>query len=436
MTIDTSGLFGWVSPDAVEGAVPAIGKGGTAYLQSVEAAADTWRQLNTHYKGDGAAEIAEVFGTVTPHAELLEQTAREAGQTLLDFAAGIRWLQSRRDQLMPRVHAANSRAEQEATQCLAPADLSTPQPPVDFMLPAEVVKLANDYRALEDETAAKLLTVVAGDNTAVNLATDKAGTALLGLVGAAGKVVTSRQTVAKVPTPVPVYVRYETQAERERHMARGRWVKDGRWKISPITLVDLRPQPSRFLYNHSDLYRNRVEKNRSRWATPTGDFSDLSKTAKGFKVGGGVLTVATAGLTIADERQDAYNELLQANPGMDPAELDERANAMGAVKGGTKVGIDLAAAGTGAMIGTAIGGPVGTVAGAAIGIGISYFTSVEFDFLGGKSVKDAVADKAMDAVDDFMESDIMKSDAGQAARKAADDIADVAGKCWDKLFGG
>ncbi|MCQ1994791.1 DUF3482 domain-containing protein [Arthrobacter sp. zg-Y1171] len=120
---------------------------------------------------------------------------------------------------------------------------------------------------------------------------------------------------------------------------------------------------------------------------------------------------------------------------MDPDELDKRADAMGAVKGGTKVGIDLAAAGTGAMIGTAIGGPVGTVAGAAIGIGISVVTSVEFDFLGGKSVKDALADLAMTGVDDFMESDLMKSDAGKAARKAADSVAEAAGDCWNKLFG-
>ncbi|MCQ1949330.1 MULTISPECIES: hypothetical protein [Arthrobacter] len=435
MSIDTSGLFGWASPDAIEGAAPALGKGGTSYLQSVEDAADTWRQLNAHYEGDGAAEIVDVFRTVTPHAELLEQTAKEAGDTLLAFASGIRWLQIRRDQLMVRVEAADSRAEQEATQCLAPADPLAPSPPVDLLLPAEVAALTNDYRALEEETAAKLLTVVLGDDAFVNEVTNKWGTAVTGFVGAAAKLATSRQTVVKVPTAKPVYVRYETSAERIRHMARGRWVSDGIWKLTSVNTFELRPQPSKLLYNTWDGYKNRVDADPSKWATTPGKFSELTNSAKGFKIGGGALTLVTAGLTVKDERQDAYNELLQANPGMDPDELDKRADAMGAVKGGTKAGIDLGAAAAGAMIGTAIGGPVGTVAGAAIGIGISVITSVEFDFLGGKSIKDVAADGIMNAADDFMESDLMKSDAGKAARKAADNVAEAAGDCWNKLFG-
>ncbi|MER2136520.1 MAG: hypothetical protein ABS909_01525, partial [Arthrobacter sp.] len=64
---------------------------------------------------------------------------------------------------------------------------------------------------------------------------------------------------------------------------------------------------------------------------------------------------------------------------------------------------DLGAAGAGALIGTAIGGPAGTLVGAGIGIGISVVTSMEFDFLGGRSIKDAAAEGAMNVIDGVAE---------------------------------
>ncbi|MSR98063.1 hypothetical protein FYJ28_04410 [Arthrobacter sp. BL-252-APC-1A] len=184
-------------------------------------------------------------------------------------------------------------------------------------------------------------------------------------------------------------------------MARGRWITE--LKPTAVFSFDLRPKVSRDLYNHSGWYRNRVNANPSNWVLPD-RFKDLGAAAKGIKIGGGgILSAVSAGFTIAGERESAYNELLQSNPGWSREELDGRANLEGGVKGGTKAGIDIGAAGAGALIGTAIGGPAGTLVGAGIGIGISVLTSMEFDFLGGRSFKDAAADKAMKLIDGIAE---------------------------------
>lgn len=432
MSVDTSALFDWASPDAVEAAAPGIGAAGQAYLTSVERTAATWRQLDAHYSGDGASEVHEAFGTVTPHAGLLAQMADQASSVLAQFAVEIRELAAQRDALMLHIDSINQEVLESADQSVGSPVSPLPSSELRLRAAADsAAVLARSYNLLEEETARKLTAIVLGDHALTNLVTGQPGTVVTGVMNNLANLPSSRQTVVKIPTPSPVYLRYETEAERLRYMARGRWMADGRWALASINVLEFRPARSKVLYGLVSSYRNRVDANESAWATPTGKLRDLTKTAAGFKVGGGALTLATAGFTIADERQDAYNELLQAHPGMSPGELNERADAMGVVKGGAKVGIDLAAAGSGALIGSAIGGPVGTVAGAAIGIGISVVTSIEFGFLDNRTIKDAAADTALELVDGFMESDLMKSDAGKAARKAADAVAD----CWNKLFG-
>ena len=402
MSIDTSELIGWCSPDAIESAAPAIGEGGAGYLQSVESASDTWKQLGAHYSGDGAAEILAVFNNVMPNAQMLAESANAANGALMAFADGIRALEIRRDQLMARVEAADRRAAQDLeAQCMAdPVSPPLPMATADVLLSGEVVALAAEYRALEEDTAATLRSAFRGDDAFLNFATNIPSTVSYGLGAAVIGAATARQTVTKVPTPVPVYRRYETAAERMRHMTRGRWITDGEWKLTTVFGFDLRPNVFKNLYNHSGWYRSQVDANPSKWVAPS-KFGDLAAAAKGIKIGGGAFTLVTAGFTIADEREDAYNELLKAHPGMSREDLNERANIEAGVKGSTKVGIDLAAAGTGAVIGTAIGGPVGTVVGAGIGIGISVATSMEFDFLDGRTIKDAAADGVMNAVDDI-----------------------------------
>ncbi|WP_404320524.1 WXG100 family type VII secretion target [Arthrobacter luteolus] len=412
MSIDTSMLYGWCSPDAVENAAPTLKKSGEAYLQSVEQAKSTWQQLGSHYSGDGATEILDAFENVMPNARMLEDSAGAVSSALTEFASSIRALESRRSSLIARVEAAEIRAANElAAKCTA--DQAYTPPPAataDLLLPAEVSALAAQYRALEEETAAKVRSAFHGDGGLLGLATGIPATVLYGMAAKGISATTARQTVTKVPTPIPVYRRYQTAEERIRHMARGRWITDGEWKLTTVFGFDLRPNVYRGLYNHSGWYRNRVSANPSNWVLPD-KFKDLGTAAKGIKVSGGVFTAVTAGFTIAGEREDAYNELLQANPGWSRDELNGRANLEGGVKGGTKAGIDIGAAGAGALIGTAIGGPVGTVVGAFIGIGISAVTSIEFDSLGGRTLKDVAADGVMDAVDSFA-------------------------KGWDKLFGG
>ncbi|WP_152969831.1 hypothetical protein [Arthrobacter sp. Edens01] len=402
MPIETSSLFGWCSPDAVESAAPAVKRSGDAYLQSVEQTGDTWKQLGPHYAGDGATEMITAYRNVAPNAGLLADTAKVVSRALTEFADGIRFLQIRRTALLERVKAANLRAAQEQESVCRAEPVYTPQPAAtaDLLLPAEVSALAAQYRALEEETAAKLRSASHGDGGLLDLATGIPATIINGMVAKGISATTARQTVTKVPTPVPVYRRYLTAEERIRHMARGRWITDGEWKLTTVFGFDLRPNVFRGLYNHSGWYRNRVSANPSNWVLPD-KFKDLGTAAKGIKISGGVFTAVTAGFTIAGEREDAYNELLQANPGWSRDELNGRANLEGGVKGGTKVGIDLTAAATGALIGTAIGGPAGTLLGAGIGIGISVVTSIEFDFLGGRTPKDFAADGVMEAIDNF-----------------------------------
>ncbi|MCC3267331.1 hypothetical protein [Arthrobacter gengyunqii] len=432
MPADTEALFTWASPDAVEAAAPGVGAAGQAYLTSVERTAATWMQLDAHYSGDGAPEIQEAFGTVMPHAGLLAQMADQATSVLAQFAVEIRELMAQRDALMLHIDTINQEVLESADQPEGSPVSMLPSPELRLRRAADsAAVLAGNYNRLEEETAGKLTAIVWGDHALTNLVTGRPGTVITGVMGNLAKLPSSRQTVVKIPTPSPVYIRYLTAAERMRHWARGRWVTDGRWILKSINVLEYRPKPSKMLYEHSPGYRNRVDANGSKWALPTGGWRELTKTAAGFKAGGGVLSLATAGFTIADERQDAYHKLLQEHPGMNPGDLNERADAVGLVKGGVKAGIDLSAAASGAVIGSAIGGPVGTVAGAAIGIGISVVTSLEFGFLDDRTIKDAAADTALELVDGFMESDLMKSSAGKAAREAADAVAD----CWNKLFG-
>lgn len=348
------------------------------------------------------SEVIAAYRNVVPNAGMLADTAQVVSTALTEFADGIRFLQIRRTELLERVEAANMRAAEEQESVCRAEPVYTPQPvaAAGLLLPAEVAALAAQYRALEEQTAAKLRSAFRGDGWFLDAATSIPATVFYGTAGTTISATTARQTVTKVPTPVPVYRSYQTAEERTRHQARGRWITDGEWKLTTVFGFDLRPSVFRGLYNHSGWYRNRVRENPSNWVLPD-RFKDLGTAAKGIKISGGVLTAVTAGFTIADERKDAYNELLQANPSWSRDELNGRANLEGGVKGGTKVGIDLTAAATGAVIGTAIGGPAGTLVGAGIGIGISVVTSMEFDFLGGRTPKDFAADGVMEAIDNF-----------------------------------
>lgn len=410
MPIETSSLRGWCSPDAVESAAPAVKRGGDAYLQSVERAGDTWKQLGSHYTGDGSAEMISSYRNVLPNAGMLADTAQAVSTALTEFADGIRFLHIRRTALLERVEAANLRAAQEQESVCRAEPAYTPRPAAtaDLLLPAEVAGLAAQYRALEEQTSEKLRSAFRGDGWFLDAATSIPATVLYGAAGTGINATQVRQTALRDTRPGLLFRPYQTAVQRMR-MARGRWKTELR--PTAVFSFDLRPKVSRDFYNHSSWYRNRVRANPSNWVLPD-RLKDLGSAAKGLKIGGsGVLTAVTAGFTVADERKDAYNELLQANPGWSKEELDRRANIEGGIKGGTKAGIDLGAAGAGALIGTAIGGPAGTLVGAGIGIGISVVTSIEFDFLGGRTLKDVAADGVWDAVNSLATG-------------------------WNKLFGG
>ncbi|MCC9192693.1 hypothetical protein LOC59_03360 [Arthrobacter sp. zg-Y916] len=408
MAVDTSGLFGWPSSDSIESAYPSVEAAGEAYLNAVEETGETWKQLGLHYSGDGGDEMVGAFRTVMPHAEMLEETAAGVKDALVGFAAGIRTLEAKRDQLMARIQAASTRAS-DTPEGLYRSEPNVPfDRPVtgeDLLLPAEIAGLAARYRNLEEETAARLRSAYNRDTLLDNLTSIPA---TIGYGTASGVInrIAVRQTTRESER---TYLRYDTTEERQRHMARGRWM-EGERKARTTLRFEPRPAVSRMFYNNFEWYRARVDANPSKWVKAE-RFGDLTNAAKSIKLGGGAFTLVTAGFTIADEREDAYNELLHANPTWSRDELEGRANLEGGVKGGTKVGIDLVAAGTGAAIGTAIGGPVGTVVGAGIGIGISVITSMEFDFLDGRTIKDAAADRAMEAIDNMANG-------------------------WNKLFGG
>ena len=402
MTIDTSGLFGWCSPVAVGSAAPAVKRGAEAYLDCVEQAKGTWQQLGSHYSGDGAAEVSAAFENVMPNARMLEDLAGAVSGALIEFANRICTLEARRTSLLTRVREAEARAAHELEMCAAGSDYDpSPAGTAELLLPAEVSALAAQYLVLEEETAAKLRSAFRGDGGFLGAATGIPATVLYGIATTAMNAATLRQTVRQGSKAiVPLYRRYKTAVQRMR-MGRGRGITE--LKAAAVFGFDLRPKVSENLYNRSDRYRSRVNANPAGWVMPE-RFKDLGAAVKGIKIGGGgILSVLSAGLTIASEREVAYNELLQSNPGWSREELDRRANLEGGVKGGTKAGIDVGAAAVGALIGTAIGGPAGTLVGAGIGIGISVATSVEFEFLGDRSIKDAFADHAMKWIDGIAE---------------------------------
>ncbi|MER2136519.1 MAG: hypothetical protein ABS909_01520, partial [Arthrobacter sp.] len=332
MPIETSSLFGWCSPDAVESTAPAVKRGGEAYLHSVERAGDTWKQLGSHYAGNGSAEMIGAYRNAVPNAEMLAETTRAVSTALTEFADGVRFLKIRRAALLERVEAANLRAAQEQESICRPEPAYTPQPAAtaDLLLPAEVAGLAAQYRALEEQTSGKLRAAFRGDGWFLDAATSIPATVLYGTAGTGMNATQVRQTAVRDMRAVPLYRRYQTAVQRMR-MARERWTAD--LKPTAAFSFDLRPKVSRDFYNHSVWYRNRVRTNPSNWVLPD-RLKDLGAAAKGIRIGvGGVLTAVTAGFTIADERKDAYNELLQSHPGWSKDELDRRANIEGGIKG-------------------------------------------------------------------------------------------------------
>ena len=395
MSVDTSALYGWPSPDAIDSARTGVRTGGSSYLSSVNSAAATWQQLRGHYSGDGAEEMLQAFAGIVPTAEYLSQMAAQADEALAAFADGIRDLERERTALVAEVHANAARV---AEALAAPDDPeAAARPDHSMFLRGSVAALAERYRALEEQTAAKLNTAAEPDHPAVValLAHPTMGIAL-GTVSAGLETISSR--VEQVYDPQWVYRRWPDRATRLQHMSRGRWEWQ-EWSSANLTRIELRPGVNEFMFEHLKWYENRVRADPGRWAPDAPAFGDLNGAARTAKVGGGILTVATAGVTIYDEREKAKQELRRTNPGMSEADLNRRANVEGAVRGGTKVGLDLAAGAAGAAIGTAVGGPVGMVIGAGIGIGISAVTDIEMDFLGGRTIKDAAADAAMDLVD-------------------------------------
>ncbi|MPY09703.1 hypothetical protein [Arthrobacter bussei] len=451
MGFDTSGLDDWALTADLDAAAAEIATAGTAVSAAVDGLATTWSGLSASYSAPEQVDVLAVFSSITPHGDVLELAAAQAKTALTAFADTVRQLEARRSALLGEAAAFEADPPR-----VDPAD---PDSDVDQMqqglLQHDITALAQDY----DDAVLACVAALNGidgttDDTVSTLSGPEVGLVVAGGTNYSGTYTFKRVDITayrQVPMPwqdfrftpldpnlplTPAEIagnRYLTIDGRDVHIGSpdhpdyGRTVSEAYTRNGFVPAVDWRPSVNQRLYDTSAAYRARVDANPSNWripdpAAPRPTFGELPNGLKGIRIGGGVLAVGMAGLTIADERGKAYDRLLVEHPEMSEADRSARATELGVVRGGAKTAFDVGAGMTGAAVGTMIGGPVGTVIGFGVGMGISYLADQELpDWLGGESVKDAVADGAEAAYD--------------AGKEVVSDIGGAISDGWDSVFG-
>ncbi|RJT78433.1 hypothetical protein D6T63_13055 [Arthrobacter cheniae] len=452
MAFDTSGLQQWASPGELEAAAGDIASAGADVSTTVDGLSSTWSGLSGSYQAPEQVEVLAVFTSITPHGDVVDLAAGQAQTALAAFAGTVRELEAERTALLAEISSFEA-----DPPTVDPAD---PDSPVDAAqqgwLQGDIDRLAGRY----DDAVTTCVAALKGidgtvDNTVSTLSGPEAG-----LVVAASTNYSSTHTFKRVDitayrqVPMPWQQfrftpldptgpltaaeiagdRYLNIGGREIHISNpdhpdyGRTVSERYTRNGFAAAVDWRPEVHERFYDLSSAYRARVDANPGDWkpaptsSTPRPTFGELPHGLKALKVGGGVVAVGMAGLTIADERAQAYDRLLVESPRMSEADRNARANELGAVRGGAKTAVDLGAGVAGAAVGTMIGGPVGTVIGFGVGMGISYLADQDLpDWLGGGSVKDAAADLAENAYD--------------GTKEALSDAGDAISEGWNSVFG-
>lgn len=436
MPIDTTGLYGWPDPDAIDAAAGALADQGKALREGIEDCETQWQGIFPHFSTDDTAvqqDVNTFFELVTAHGDVVEGACSLTKDIMGNFAEDIRTQQLFRNAALQRTaeHDRLVQAGEEPTGIYTAAEVQ-----------AYINQVVGTLNECAESRAAELEAIDAGEiSDAGWLPQPAPGDA----VTVAAMLEFQRVSYTySVPTRVEVPVwDYTTTApsadwivDPDGNITRAPFVTSREQVGTRVEFrevehtgvradrVGLRPAVNEWAYRNLDWYRNRVEARPDHYSPPGPRFWDLRGRADDFaeavqgtngasaanralRIGGPVAAVAGAGLTYHGEYQTALQELADENPHMAHDELEARAREMSAVQGTTQVGLDLAAGATGAAIGTAIGGPVGTVIGFGVGIGVSWVLEET---------------GAADAVKDF-------------AQDTWDGATDAIGDAWDSIFG-
>ncbi|WP_102160557.1 hypothetical protein [Zhihengliuella halotolerans] len=447
--LDTSGFDGWPSADAIRGEAGALRSGGSVVAATIEDAADGWGNVQRGYRsGEGREPLVGAMALPLAHGMVIERATDRIAGHLEAFADEVQVLCQRRQALWSEIEVFNFNA------CTPDAPTPGERYESRVRLQGLVNSVAADFVEAAETCAALIRSVDVTEPGFVDaIASREAGVAS-GVVGAGLKMsqfedhnfmqkiiepatilVHSLAPIAVVPSGTyvssseGVFMSSAIVYQRQVHAVPGQIVSDMTW--TERTFTNLKPQISSWLFDHNRLYRDWVEKSPTRWQNPSAvakppwwrldrravDFVRSVKDAKGWtraaKVAGPLGIGLTAAATYSDEHQDAQVEVRAKHADWSQEQVDDRAAYEAAVKGTTKVGIDLGAGAAGAAIGTVIGGPIGTIAGFAIGITASYV----LDHLGWK---DGAADVA-----------VSFSDWSSGAMRGA---ASSIGEAWEEVF--
>lgn len=449
MGFNTEGLSGWPAPETLRTSGKALQDSGKKLSDGVGECVNGWVPVETHYtEGAGKEKIYAAMTMPLAHGTAVEMATKSAKGYIDTFADEVDGLKTRRTTVQEKMGTFNDNESSD--------DESKKNPEFgmgsEAAIQSEIDGIVEDLISAADKCAQDINKVDVTEPWFVDLITSKEA----GLITALGtNALTLSQfehvTVTKVK-PVTLYFPQWKRTEifvptRVLMTPNGTYIQMTRlvqdeFRLIPVqgTLerswlekkwLNLKPEPSEFFFKHSEKYRAFVNAHPDRFAPPTqgkpswwrgdlklsnlvDDFNKAKGWTKFAKGAGPIVAIAAAGLTYADEYKDAKEELAKEHPDWSEEQIHNRAIEEAAVKGTTKVGLDIGAGMAGAYVGTLIGGPLGTVIGFGVGMGASWL----MDELG---IKDAAADFAQDTVD--------------VVTDVAEDVGGAISDGWNSVFG-
>lgn len=427
MALETQGLYGWPSPDAVDAAAADIASSGGEFDDKIADAAGDWTALSAAYRdGVGRDKAIKAFEIIEDHGKAVRSASGFIRDALHGFATDLQALLARRETVLVRVssHQDSIWAGEEIPEWGYGSEAS---------IQLAVDGLVADLKARADDCARKLNDITIEVRPGGGFMATPVGGALAGGVENAMELseiasfgytelhlIISTYVVEETTRNFSPWVRlwgpngpdvgmglwkYNTTTRTFVEVTWEEVQREGAWRPN-WTPTDTKWR--QWLASKSSWYGDySASRPPGHWNAPSArpwydvagqtgdhldDFRNAGNGTKLLKGGGAALTLVTVGITFAQERDAEYNELLQEHPDWSSDEVNGRANEVGAVKTAASTGLDVGAGMAGAAVGTMIGGPVGTLVGFGVGIGISWV-------MNESGITDWVGDRAVDAWD-------------------------------------
>ena len=105
MPIDTTGLYGWPDPDAIDAAAGALADQGKALREGIEDCETQWQGIFPHFSTDDTAvqqDVNTFFELVTAHGDVVEGACSLTKDIMGNFAEDIRTQQLFRNAALQR----------------------------------------------------------------------------------------------------------------------------------------------------------------------------------------------------------------------------------------------------------------------------------------------------------------------------------------------